>query len=219
VTAGTDDVRRPATAPTAEEIRTFTEFQALVDDGNAAVRSSAERWSGGLVAILTLATGALILQGPDAARLLGPEWRMALTVLYVASLVMGFLGVLLALRASAGMPRRMTYESFACDHGSRRAYATARAASSAHALRRAPWLVVGSLVALVLAQLVNWWAPVADSDEAPLLDVSTPAVSVCGRLISVKQDVLLVRVAADLEPVELTRRDVRRIAAVPHCSP
>ena len=102
-------VRLPARGPTPDQIADRERWEAMTSASMSSVQAAAERWRTGLAAFVTLITGGLLIKGPQAASDLTTGWRIVITLLAGAGLVLAVVGLWLALRAAAGAPGSVSY--------------------------------------------------------------------------------------------------------------
>lgn len=181
----------PPKPPTPGDAADRAAFDRLVDGSLASTRAAAEKWRTGLAALVTLATTALFLKGPESANDLPGPWRYVVPVLLLLGLAAAVVGLHLALRAASGTPLPASYDEIVAAYGSIRSAEVAAATKAATQLEHARQWVMLSL-ALFLAGLLGWWlAPSA----TPKVTVSTNAEVVCGELVNA--DSSTIRLAVD----------------------
>jgi hypothetical protein len=73
--------RKPLAGPTAGNLQDQTLWEQLSGQSLTATQAAADKWRTGLAAFVTLATGGLLLKGPEAASDVTTGWRIALTIL------------------------------------------------------------------------------------------------------------------------------------------
>lgn len=175
--------RKPAAGPTLENLDDLARWQKLTNQSVPTVQGAAEKWRTGLAAFVTLATGGLLLKGPEAASGLPADWLIPLTVLSLGGLLAAMGGLWLALQAAAGTPARLNLTQVTKDFGGVRQFEVASAIAASDRLRWARFLVAASLVLFTAAIGAWWWAPPAPANPPAMIRVSTPAGPVCGTLV------------------------------------
>jgi hypothetical protein len=176
--------RKPGAGPTAASLQDRARWQELSDQSLSATQAAAEKWRTGLAAFVTLATGGLLLKGPEAASDVATGWRIALTILALGGLLAAIAGLWLALQASAGTPAKLNLTQVVATYGGVRQFEVACAQAASARLRVARLVIAGSLLLFVAAIGTWWWAPPAPAQPPALISISTPSGIVCGTLIS-----------------------------------
>lgn len=202
--------------PTPESIADRAAFASLVDNSLDHAQSTAEKWRTGLASLVTIATTALILKGPEQSSDLSTGWRIPITALLAAGLVVAIVGLWLALSAAAGTPATKTYESITRDYGSVKAYQVAEASASARLLRHARSTVVASLALFIAGMVTWWWAPAPPTGSSPV-SVTTKTGTTCGTLTSGDGGTLHVAVAGADAPVPIPLSQVTNLRVVASC--
>lgn len=154
------------------------------------VRSAAARWQAGLAGLAGGITAFSLISGRDEIATLAPAWAAWCGVALVCALAASLAGGVLAMRSAFGLPTLVRTRRWdpAAD--------TANQARSAYRLLRwAIWLTLASIVALVAALGVVWYAP--RQEKAPVL-VVVPATgsSVCGEVARADGSGVTLRTAA-----------------------
>lgn len=175
--------RKPDRAPSAADLDNRDRWRALTDTSLASVQGAAEKWRAGLAAFVTLATGGLLLKGPDAAGDLTTGWLVPLTIFALGGLALAIAGLWLALSAAAGSPAKLNLNQVVADYGGVRQFEVACAQKASDQLRWAKILVAASLGGFVLAIGTWWWAPSAPASPPAMIRISTPAGPICGTLV------------------------------------
>ncbi len=203
-------------APTPAEVADREAFDALVDASLTDTRDSAGTWRNGLAALITLATGALVLKGPEAAADLDWPARLALTVLLGGGLACAVVGLWNALSAEAGIPEKVTHQWVLDHHGSTKEFSVATALAAAARLRTARTLVMASLALFLTGTVVWWWLPEAPED--PVVTVTTSAgVSACGTLASADGGTLRIAVTGASTPTIVPVTEVANLVVGTSC--
>lgn len=176
--------RKPSAGPTAASVRDMTQWQELSEQSLASTQAAADRWRTGLAAFVTLATGGLLLKGPEAASDVTTGWRIALTILALGGLLAAIAGLWLALQAAAGTPAKLDLTEVVARYGGVRQFEVAAALTASAQLRLARFVIAGSLLLFVAAIGTWWWAPPKPAQPPALISITTPGGTVCGTLIS-----------------------------------
>lgn len=187
--------RKPSAGPTAESLRDGARWQELSEQSLAATQAAAEKWRTGLAAFVTLATGGLLLKGPSAAGDVTTSWRIALTILALGGLLAAIAGLWLALQAAAGTPAKLNLTEVVANYGGVRQFEVACALAASAKLRLARRVIAASLLLFVAAIGAWWWAPPRPAQPPALVNITTPAGTVCGTLIDANDGVFTVRQA------------------------
>jgi hypothetical protein len=206
----------PAAGPTAESLRDRDRWRELTDQSLAGTQAAAEKWRTGLAAFVTLATGGLLLKGPDAASSLTTGWLIPLSVLALGGLLAAIGGLWLALLAAAGTPAKLNLAEVTAKYGGVRQFEVASALGASVQLRWARFLVAGSLLLFVGAIGTWWWAP-AVSASPSMIQVSTPAGPICGTLVGMSGGAVTVLPPTSSVPVKLPGSMVRDARIVTSC--
>jgi hypothetical protein len=193
--------RRPDSAniPDLATISEQAAFDAMSQTSLEDVTASAERWRTGLAGLTTLVTGGLLLKGPANAADLDLMWRVVLTVLFGLGIVASVAGLLFALRAAAGAPSGIRFETMRRDYGSVRLYRLDLAARAADNLRLARRAALTAAVLLAAAVLSWWWAP---PNPGATVTVTAGSVQSCG--VIVDSDAAGLRLAVKDTPTRVT---------------
>ena len=175
--------RKPAAGPTPENLEDLARWREIADQSLPAVQAAAEKWRVGLAAFVTLATGGLLLKGPEAASDLPAGWLVPLTILALGGLLAAMDGLWLALQAAAGTPAQLDLTKVVKGFGGVRQFEVASAIKASARLRWARFLVAGSLLLFTAAIGTWWWAPPAPAQPPAMIQVLTPAGPICGTLV------------------------------------
>lgn len=209
--------RKPAAGPTPESLRERSRWQALSEQSLAATQAAAEKWRTGLAAFVTLATGGLLLKGPEAASDLATGWRAVLTVLALGGLLAAIAGLWLALQAAAGTPAKLNLAEVITRYGGVRQFEVACALAASIQLRRARTLVAVSLLLFVAAIGTWWWAPPEPAQPPAMIKIDTAAGTRCGTLIGADGHTFTVRLAGEASPEQIPLSAVTSIQIVAFC--
>jgi hypothetical protein len=180
---GPPKYRKPSAGPTEANLQDQIRWRELSEQSLSATQAAAEKWRTGLAAFVTLATGGLLLKGPDAASDVTTGWRIALTILALGGLLAAIAGLWLALQAAAGTPATLTLTDIVARYGGVRQFEVACAQAASARLRVARLVVAGSLLLFVAAIGTWWWAPPSPARPAGLITITTPGGVVCGSLV------------------------------------
>jgi hypothetical protein len=173
----------PATGPTASNLQDQARWDQLSSQSLTTTQAAADKWRTGLAAFVTLATGGLLLKGPEAASDVTTGWRIALTILALGGLLAAITGLWLALQATAGTPAKLNLTEVLARYGGVRQFEVATALAASGQLRLARRVIAGSLLLFVAAIGTWWWAPPKAVQPPALISITTPTGTVCGILI------------------------------------
>lgn len=205
--------RRPDRPPTRLELDNAREWPAYQAKGLDDVKSSASKWRDGLGALVTVVTGALVISGPDAIAKVDTPWRYIVTGLIFGGYALTVVGLWWALRAAAGNPTAFKLDDLQSQRISIREREVARAVADAKRIRDARRIVIVAMVLLWLGTLGWWVAPVETPNDEPfdnqLRIVLKDKTDLCGRLLDVDRDVLVVEVAGSSTPRLVSGNDVQ----------
>jgi hypothetical protein len=191
-------------------------WRQLSEQSLTATQAAAEKWRTGLAAFVTLATGSLLLKGPEAASSIPAGWRAALTILVFGGLFAAIAGLWLALLAAAGTPAKLNLTRVVATYGGVRQFEVACAQSASAQLRLARLLVAVSLLLFAGAVGTWWWAPPAT--QAPgLISLTTPGGTVCGTLISANGRAFTIQRGNDAGRVQVPSGTVQQAQVVTSC--
>lgn len=206
--------RRPERTPSAATVADRDRWQQMADDGLAVAQASAEKWRAGLAAFVSLVTAGLLIKGPEAARDISRDYRLAITILGVGGLLLAVYGLWSALRAAAGNPSLLRYEQVISTHGSIRQYELFTAGKIGDRLRTARRCVAISLALLGATVIVWWWAPVEALDNVAVVhgDETT-----CGQLVSADNGKFVVQVAGASNLIKVRFTDVENVTLKADC--
>jgi hypothetical protein len=214
---GSSNYRLPKKAPSPVDIESRERFDKLVEASLEQVRSSAERWRGGLAALVTLVTGGLLIKGPDAAADLKTTWRVILTVLAGSGIAAAIYGLWQALKAAAGAPKTEDLDKIIATYGSVAFYESVQAKRAADALRRARGALMVSLPLLGAALVAWWWAGAKAPSPPAYVEVDTAKSSICGTLKSGDNGHLRVQVGGEERPRVISFAKVKNIKLKSSC--
>jgi hypothetical protein len=210
--------RLPAQPPAEADIVERDSFQKLVTESLPAVRTSAETWRNGLAAFITLVTTAAILKGRSATSDLPTAWRIAVTALIAAGMLLAVVGLWQALAAQAGArPEALTLTDIQTRYGSVRAFQVATAVRAARRLGFARYAVAVALALLFCGIGLTWWAPAAPPASKNYLKIDDTHGSTCGTLESADGGKIRLTVAGRHDPVVIDLSAVRNIFVVDAC--
>jgi hypothetical protein len=176
--------RKPPAGPTTDNLQDQALWEQLSSQSLTATQVAAEKWRTGLAAFVTLATGGLLLKGPEAASNVTTSWRIALTILALGGLLAAIAGLWLALQAAAGTPAKLNLTEVVAKYGGVRQFEIATALDASRQLRLARRVIAGSLLLFVAAIGTWWWAPPKPAQPPALISITTPTGTVCGTLIN-----------------------------------
>ena len=179
-------------------------------------RASAEKWRTGLAALVTLVTTALLIKGPENAANIETGWRVALTLMLSAGLVLAVIGLWLALSAASGVPSTVTFDAVVQQYGSVKAFQVAEASAAARQLTHARPLIMASLGLLISGMVIWWWAPETKPDK-PVIEVSTVNGTACGHITSADQAAIRLDVAGESAPRVIPFSTIRNLAVAENC--
>jgi hypothetical protein len=175
--------RKPLAGPTPDNLQDKARWEQLSSQSLTTTQAAAEKWRTGLAAFVTLATGGLLLKGPEAASGVPTSWRIALTILALGGLLAAIAGLWLALRATAGTPAKLSLAEVVARYGGVRQFEVAAALAASRQLRLARLVIAASLLLFVAAIGTWWWAPPKPAQPPALINITTPAGAICGTLI------------------------------------
>jgi hypothetical protein len=200
--AGPPPVKLPDRPPIPSDVEDRAAFDKLADSSLDDVRGAADKWRGGLAALVTLVTGGLLIKGPSAASDLTTGWRAAVTLLGAAGIGLAIVGLWAALRASAGIPRTQDFGEVVGQYGSVRVFKLAQAEKAAAALQTARQSLLLALPLLGAAVIVWWWAPTKPPSPPAYVqvDLPAPAAPICGVLKSADNGHLRIQVSGEENP-------------------
>jgi hypothetical protein len=207
VTAAND----PYLSEAADALRTETAGQLQ------SVRTTADRWTAGVVTLIGLAGVILPAVGRDAIRSLEPWAQLVAGVLLLAALAAAGLAVANGHAAAHGLP---VTRSVADDDELREWYTAqrSRAATAAARLRRAVTAAAVTVAALAAAIGVTTFAPSAPAESTPVRVTRPDGATVCGVLLPSTADRLLRIRRSDSGDVQtLPPSDVVRLTPVKAC--
>lgn len=209
--------RRPDRPPTRLELDNAREWPAYQAKGLDDVKASAGKWRDGLGALVTVVTGALVISGPDAIAKIDTPWRYVITALIFGGYALTGVGLWLALRASAGNPTAFKLDDLQSEQISIREREVARAVADAKRIRNARQIVIWAMVLLWLGTLGWWIAPPESSDKASFDNeiriVLKDKTDLCGTLLDVDGDDLMIEVAGSSTPQLVSGHDIQLVKA------
>ena len=208
--------RKPLAGPTADDVADQVRWRQLSEQSLPATQAAAEKWRTGLAAFVTLATGSLLLKGPEAASSIPAGWRAALTILAFGGLLAAIAGLWLALRAAAGTPAKLNLTSVIATYGGVRQFEVACARSASAQLRLARLLVAVSLLLFAGAVGTWWWAPPGPQTPG-LISLTTPGGAVCGTLVGADGRAFTVQRVTGAGQVQVPSRSVQDAQVVTSC--
>jgi hypothetical protein len=136
-------------------------------------RAAAGKWQTGLTALLAVVTGLSFTSISDQVRGLDQAWPMVATFGLFTAYAAAIGALLLAMRASGGIPRLVsTGTSTDGSHLS--------ATAAAKHLKWAIWLTLTALAVFAVTVLVLWFAP--RPAEKKLAELRTSTARICGRV-------------------------------------
>lgn len=204
----------PSSGPTPADVADRDLWEEATEESLSSVQAAAEKWRTGLAAFVTIVTGGLLIEGPEAAKALSNQWRLAITLLGGGGLLLAVLGLWHALRAAAGVPARLRYEEIVARYGSFRQFRVAAAQSAAATLATARKLVGYSLALLGLSVIAWWWTP---TKPTHLVEVTYGDSVVCGKLQSADNQRFIVKVAGASEVTTVLFEVVDNVYVVDEC--
>ncbi|TCB90464.1 hypothetical protein E0H26_26945 [Micromonospora zingiberis] len=211
---GTVTLRPPAEPTLVEAADAFRLAQA---GQLAAVRASADRWTTGVTALISLAALILPVAGRDAIRALQPWAQAAIGALLVVAIATAAVAVLRAYRAAHGLPAIRLVDD---DKSLLDWYTThrARPVEAVKHLRQAIQAALATVVALAVAVGLAVFGPARPVTSAPVQLTLTDGSLVCGLFLTSTADVRLrVRRADDGAVAVISVSDVVRIKPVKAC--
>jgi hypothetical protein len=185
--------RKPKAGPTADNLQDQALWDQLSSQSLTTTQAAADKWRTGLAAFVTLATGGLLLKGPEAANDVTTGWRIALTILALGGLLAAIAGLWLALQATAGTPAKLNLNEVVGTYGGVRQFEVATALAASRQLRLARRVIAGSLLLFVAAIGTWWWAPPKAVQPPALISITTPTGTVCGTLIKANENAFAVQ--------------------------
>lgn len=209
--------RKPPTGPTADNLQDQALWEQLSEQSLTATQAAADKWRTGLAAFVTLATGGLLLKGPEAASSVTTGWRIALTVLALGGLLAAIAGLWVALQAAAGTPAKLTLTEVVARYGGVRQFEVATALAASRHLRLARRVIAGSLLLFVAAIGTWWWAPPKPTQPPALISITTPTGTVCGTLIDAGDRAFAVQQANTSGQIRIPFRTTINVQIVASC--
>ena len=204
----------PDEGPSASDVADRELWDTTAAQSLTSVEAAAEKWRTGLAALVTLATGGLLVKGTAAASDI-KTWALAvITVLGSAGLALAILGLWNALAAAAGTPAAVSYDAVVEKYGSYQQFQVAAAKAAASKLANARQLVIGALIALGLTVIAWWWAP---AKQTHLVKVTYGKESVCGKLMSADGQNFVVKPDGASKSTTVAFNAVGNIAVVDKC--
>jgi hypothetical protein len=146
-------------------------------------QSIAQNWKNGLAGLLALVTTILFLKGPGAVDKIDRGYAKIVAVALGVSLIVAVVATWYALRASYGVPRRVTNAEID-DAGGLDAYRAHRADVALCDLRLARWLSLAAAGLFAAATVMFWFAPPAQRAFTYLEVRRVHGSPLCGRLTS-----------------------------------
>jgi hypothetical protein len=210
--------RKPQAGPTPESVQDRARWQQLSEQSLPATQAAAEKWRTGLAAFVTLATGGLLLKGPEAASNVSVGWRIALTILALGGLLAAIAGLWLALQAAAGTPAKVNLTQVVARYGGVRQFEVACAGTASARLRAARPVVAGALLCFVAAIGTWWWAPPPQAQPPALISIITPGGVVCGTLVQAGHGAYSVQPPNSSGLVHVTSGQATNVQIVVSCS-
>lgn len=209
----------PERPPLPSDTEDREAFDKLVDTSLDDVRAAAEKWRGGLAALVTLVTGGLLIKGPSAASDLTTGWRAAVTLLAGGGIAIAILGLWFALRAAAGVPRRQDYQKIVANYGSVRVFKVVQADKAATTLQHAQRSLIVALPLLGAAIIVWWWSPTKPPYPPAVVevDLAAPAAPVCGVLKSGDNGHLRIQVSGEEKPRVIPLAQIHNLRVKASC--
>lgn len=209
--------RRPDRPPTRLELDNARDWPAYQARGLDDVKASANKWRDGLGALVTVVTGALVVSGPDAIAKVDAPWRYLITGLLFFGYALTVLGLWHALRAAAGNPTAVSLADLQDREVSIREREVARAVADANRIRIARRIVIGAMVFLWLGTLTWWLAPQQSPGDTTfdnqLRVVLTDKTDLCGTLLAIEDDDLVIDVAGSSAPQLVPLNDIQVLDA------
>ncbi|WP_238009466.1 hypothetical protein KZZ52_26625 [Dactylosporangium sp. AC04546] len=183
-----------------------------------AVRTAADRWTAGVVALIGLVGLVMPAVGRDAIRGLIPAARAVVGIALLAALAFAALAVLRGYQAAHGRPITRLVDD---DEALRDWYVRHRgqAAVAGHRLRQAIRAATATVLALAVAVGSTVFGPVSQATSAPVRVTRPDGSVVCGTLLSSTRDNALRLRRGDDGSVEvLPAADVVRLQPVRSCT-
>ena len=162
------------------------EASALLDHNEAnrlqLVRARAEKWLGGLTALIGLVTTVLIIKGPQSTADIATSWKIAVGLLIAAALTVLVFGTYRAYQSAYGDPGRLDEVNSQPVTGLAVRLAAARERAAADAQAHLSHAVIATLAAIALLATaigITWFAP-----PAPKTASSSVCILVHGKMIA-----------------------------------
>lgn len=206
--------RLPTSGPSLSQVADRDLWDKATDASLATVQAAAEKWRTGLAAFVTLVTSGLLIKGPEAAKDLTTEWRLAITILGGGGMLLAVLGLWQALKAAAGAPSSLRYETIVTAYGSFKQYQIASAQTAAKTLAVARRLVGWSLILLAATVIAWWWAP---TEPSPVVKAQYGDKEVCGTLSSADDQTLSIKAKGTSKATEIPFAEIKNLYVTDKC--
>lgn len=211
-----DSERR--SGPTPASVAAGIEWDQLMAESLRDTRGSANRWRDGLAALVTVVTAGLVISGPANLDGIAMEWRVPTIALIIGGLLATVVGLIFALRASAGRPRAITFEEFADKYGTRSALHAVDVEFARKDLRKAQRLAIPGLFAIILGTCVWIVSPVPAKTPPAFAEVSTPSEQICGALTSGDGGEIVLAVTGEKDAVHVPFAQIVNMRVVSECT-
>lgn len=204
--------------PTPADIAERDTFAKLAADSLADVRAAADKWRGGLAALVGLVTGGLLIKGPSAASDLTTGWLLALSVLAGAGIGTAIVGLWWALKASAGVPRLQDFDRIIEKYGNVAGYQGAQAAKATETLKRARIALMVALPLLGASVIAWWWSGTKPPSPPAYMQVDVSGVPpACGVLKSADNGHIRLQVAGEEDPRTIPLTSIANVLLKSSC--
>lgn len=135
-------------------------------------RAAAGKWQAGLTALLAVVTGLSFTSISDQVRGLDKAWSAVAAVVLIAAYTAAVGALLVAMRASGGIPRLASTSTFTDE-------SHLSATAAAEHLRLAIWLTLTALGLFAVTVMILWFAPRPATKQ--FAELRTPTSQLCGR--------------------------------------
>lgn len=217
-TAPLPRARKPAVAPSRNDLAERDRYAQRTAASLADVRASAQTWRTGLTAFITVVTTGLVIKGRDSTAGLDNTWRTLITVLIGGGLLLAVIGLWQALAAEAGTdPKNQTLEDIRAAHQTLDNYDVYLAGKASRRLQWGIRAVACAIAFLVAGIAAIWWAPAAVTSPPTYLNVTHQGQVTCGTLQSADGGQLRLALNGRPEVVVIPLSQVTNLAVITTC--
>jgi len=172
----------PATGlPTEAELEEEDALQKAAESQLTDVRKAADSWKTGLGALTALVATIFFIKGRESVFEISVGWRWLLAIVLVIAFGAAIYGAWEAMRAAYGDYGMVAWDDVLAE-GGWVSYQGSIAESAITHLKRAQMATIASLIGLVTAVLITWFADEPPSSTSASVTVTGNKV-VCGKLI------------------------------------